>query len=108
VKSSIVALVIGALMVAVAVIPTVGANPPVGQGSQRNLSSEEAYLLDSLDIDNAMEQLMTISSMGEKISGDPAEWAAQEYVYEQMSGMSLDKVVRRLTRRRAGTIAEIH
>ena len=81
-------------MVAVAVIPTVGANPPVGQGSQRNLSSEEAYLLDSLDIDNAMEQLMTISSMGEKISGDPAEWAAQEYVYEQMSGMSLDKVVK--------------
>jgi len=93
-KSSIVAIVVGAFMVAVAVIPIAGANPSIGQGNQRNLSSQEAELLRSMDIDNAMEQLMTISSMGEKISGDPAEWAAQEYVYEQMSGMSLDEVVK--------------
>jgi hypothetical protein len=93
-KSSAIALVIGTLMIAVAVIPTAGANPPIGQGSQRNLSAQEADLLRSLDIDNAMDQLMTISSMGEKIAGAPEEWAAQEYVYKQMSELPLDAVVK--------------
>ncbi|MDH4122704.1 MAG: M28 family peptidase [Thermoplasmata archaeon] len=92
-RSKLLAIVIGAIMIAVVVLPIVQAAPPLGQGSKRNLTSTETALVDSLDIDNAMYQLEMITKMGEKIAGDSAELAGQQYIYDRMSEMPLDNVV---------------
>jgi len=92
-KAKLLAIVIGMLFVAVTALPFTQAAPPTGQGNSSNLSPTEAYLVNSLNIGNAMSQLEKISGMGEKIVGTAEEHSAQEYVYNEMTEMSLDSVV---------------
>jgi len=91
-RMKISAICIGTMMLVMAGVPFVTAAPPIGQGSSAGLTDEEVAVLNSMDLDNAIYELIQISSMGEKIAGDQAERDAQQYVYDQMSDMDLDEV----------------
>jgi hypothetical protein len=77
----------------VAIAPQTRAAPALGSGSSSGLTGEETAILGSLDYGNAWSQLQTITAFGERVAGTDQEWAAQRYVYDQLSAMPMDKVV---------------
>lgn len=78
---------------AVAFMPSSGGAPATGTGSSSGLTPEEVQILGGLDYANAWKQLETLSGMGEKVVGTAAERSGQQYVFDQLSAMSMDKVV---------------
>jgi len=92
VKTKILALYLMISFVAVVLAPSTTNSLDLGGGSTSGLTAEEAALLGSLDIDNAMNELDYISSLGERIAGTEEELFAQQYVYDKMSEMSMDEV----------------
>lgn len=88
-----VAVVIGTLFVAVALIPCAVGAPAPGTGSSSGLTPEEVAIMSKLDYTSAWNDLSYLASLGEKVAGTAAERNAQQYVYDRLSAMSMDKVV---------------
>lgn len=78
---------IGALAVALAIVPVSGAAPAGGP------TAEEEALLASLDVDGTIDLLEHISGLGEKVAGTEEELEAQRFVYDTLGAMPLDEVV---------------
>ncbi len=93
-NKKLVGMLIGFLFMAVAFMPSSGGAPTKGTGSSSGLTREEVQILSGLDYANAWKTLETISSMGEKVVGTAAERAGQQYVFDQLSAMKMDKVVK--------------
>ena len=62
-------------------LPAIGTNKPL------NLTADEQVIMERLDYDHAWDQLVYLSSMGEKTSGSPEERAAQQYVFDELTAM---------------------
>ncbi len=91
-KKSI-ALLVGTLFVVVAMIPGAGSAPRPGTGSTAGLTPEEVAILGNLDYTAAWNDLAYLASLGEKVAGTQAERDAQQYVYDRLSALDVDKVV---------------
>ena len=59
-----------------------------------DLTSEEAALLDALDVRGTIDQLEHIAGLGERVVGTRPEAEAQQYVYDTLSALPLDEVVK--------------
>ncbi len=77
----------------VTVVPSARAPPALGTGSTSGLTPQEAAVLGGLDYANAWDQLITLTNFGERVAGTEQERMAQEYVYDELSAMPMDKVV---------------
>lgn len=66
--------------------------PSLGSGKTAGLTAHELEMLGELDYANAWEQLAYLSVLGEKVAGSPQEKAAQQYVYNEFTGMPMDEV----------------
>ena len=87
----VVAVSIGILLGFLAVTPlSVGA--PSKAGSMSGLTDHELQVLGGLDYDHAWSQFEYLSSLGEKTAGSDEERAAQRYVYDTFTGMTMDEV----------------
>jgi len=84
---------LGIVFLLVAVVPQARGAPQLGSGSTSGLTAQESRILDGLDYANAWNQLTTITGFGERVAGTDQEWAAQEYVYNELKAMDLDRVV---------------
>jgi len=80
-------------MLASGLIPFSGDARTIGSGSTSGLTPDEVAILSSLDLSNAWEELDIISAMGEKVAGTVQERQAQQYVYDKLSAMDMDRVV---------------
>ena len=80
-------------MLLTAMMPTSADGRTTGSGSTSGLSPEEVAIINGIDLSNAWNKLDIISSMGEKAAGTTQELQAQQYVYNQLRGMKMDKVV---------------
>ncbi len=87
------ALAIGTLFVIVALLPGAGSAPSPGTGTTAGLTAEEVAVLAGLDYTSAWNDLTYLAGLGEKVAGTQAEKDAQQYVYDRLSAMDLDKVV---------------
>lgn len=92
-RRTFVAAVLGIVLLAIAIAPPALGAPAPGTGKLSGLTPEEQAILGGLDYGNAWNQLTTITGFGERVAGTDQEWAAQRYVYDQLSGMGMDKVV---------------
>jgi Iap family predicted aminopeptidase len=90
-RTLIVTLCLVFLLVTVA--PSVRAAPVLGSGSTSGLTTTESTVLKGLDYGNAWTQLNTITAFGERVAGTDQERLAQQYVYDELSAMPMDKVV---------------
>ena len=79
-------------MLSMALMPYSGDARTTGAGSI-GLTPDESAIINSIDLPYAWDQLIQISSMGEKVAGTIQELNAQKYVYEKLSEMKVDKVV---------------
>ena len=86
-------LTIGVVFLLVTIAPQVRAPPAMGTGSTSGLTPGETAVLQGLDYANAWEQLKTLTDFGERVAGTAQERAAQEYVYNELSALPMDKVV---------------
>ena len=77
----------------VTVAPSVRAAPAMGSGSTSGLTPAETAVLHGLDYGNAWNQLETLTGFGERVAGTEQERLAQEYVYDELRAMTMDKVV---------------
>lgn len=91
-KKSI-AVAIGTLFVIVAFVPGASSAPTPGTGTTSGLTPEEVAVLAGLDYTSAWNDLSYLAGLGEKVAGTQAEKDAQQYVYDRLSAMDLDKVV---------------
>ncbi len=88
-----VVLTLGIAFLLVAVVPQAQARPQLGSGSTAGLTAEESRILGGLDYANAWSQLVTLTGFGERVAGTDQERAAQDYVYNELEAMPMDKVV---------------
>ena len=91
-KKSI-AVAIGTLFVIVAFVPGASSAPSPGTGTTSGLTPEEVEVLAGLNYESAWNDLAYLAGLGEKVAGTQAEKDAQQYVYDRLSAMDLDKVV---------------
>ena len=84
---------LGIVFLLVTVAPQARATPALGTGSSSELTAQESAVLGGLDYAYAWDQLETITTFGERVAGTSQERAAQEYVYNELSAMPMDKVV---------------
>jgi hypothetical protein len=84
---------IGLMFVATALTPSGGGAPSTGAGSTSGLTDEEVAVLGGLDYTAAWNDLAYLAGLGEKVAGTEAERSAQQYVYDRLSAMAMDKVV---------------
>src|SRR4030042_6719841 len=84
---------IGLMFVATALTPSGGGAPSTGTGSTSGLTDEEVAVLGGLDYAAAWNDLAYLAGLGEKGAGTEAERSAQQYVYDRLSVMPMDKVV---------------
>jgi hypothetical protein len=80
------------MFVVVMAMPVSYGMPAIGTSKARNLTPDELNMIERLDYDHAWDQLETLSSLGEKTAGSEEERSAQQYVYNELSEMSLDEV----------------
>jgi hypothetical protein len=88
-----IAVAIGTLFVIVTLVPGGNSAPAPGTGSTSGLTQEEVAILADLDYTAAWNDLAYLAGLGEKVAGTQAEKDAQQYVYDRLSAMPLDKVV---------------
>ena len=81
------------MFVTTALMPSGGGAPATGTGSSSGLTAEEVAVLDGLDYAAAWNDLAYLAGLGEKVAGTEAERSAQQYVYDRLSAMAMDKVV---------------
>lgn len=82
-----------ALVLAVVIaMPVSYGIPAIGSAKPKNLTADELELLERLDYDYAWNQLVYLSSLGEKTAGSEEERSAQQYVFNELSMMPLDEV----------------
>ena len=86
-------MTLGIVFLLVTIAPQMRGAPALGTGSSSGLTSEESRILGGLDYANAWNQLTTITGFGERVAGTDQEWAAQEYVYDALRALPMDKVV---------------
>lgn len=89
----LIAGVVGALFLTVALVPIVGGAPTPGTGSTNGLTPEEVAVLAGIDYTAAWNDLAYLAGLGEKVAGTAAERNAQQYVYDRLNAMAVDKVV---------------
>ncbi len=77
----------------VTVAPSVRAPPVMGSGNTSGLTPTESAVLRGLDYAHAWNQLETLTAFGERVAGTDQERLAQQYVYDELSAMPMDKVV---------------
>ncbi|UCE80456.1 MAG: M28 family peptidase [Methanobacteriota archaeon] len=82
-----------AVLFVVTAMPASYGAPAAGSEQLYGLTSEEISLLGEIDYDHAWEQLLYLSSLGEKTAGSDEEKSAQQYVADELSKMSLDDVI---------------
>jgi hypothetical protein len=80
------------VFVAVLAAPVSYGMPAIGTEKAKNLTVTEQEFIDRLDYDYAWDQLVYLSSLGEKTAGSEEETSAQEYVRDQLLQMPLDEV----------------
>ncbi len=84
---------LGLVFLLVTVVPSVRATPAMGSGSSSGLTPTETAVLSGLDYANAWNQLETLTGFGERVAGTSQERLAQQYVYDELGAMPMDKVV---------------
>lgn len=92
-RKALVGILVGFMFVTTALMPSCGGAPATGTGSSSGLSSEEVAVLNGLDYTAAWNDLAYLAGLGEKVAGTEAERSAQQYVYDRLSTMAMDKVV---------------
>lgn len=90
--ASIGAISVAAFFLMVCAMPASYGAPPLGVGKTVALTAHELEMLSELDYDNAWEQLVYLSSLGEKTAGSEEERVAQQYVHDEFSDMPMDDV----------------
>jgi hypothetical protein len=96
-RSRIIVLLLCSLLAGVSLAPGLGESAVTQDKSARSVASggmtpEEEGLLGEIDIDNAWAHLEYLGGLGEKAAGTPLELSAQQYVYDCMMGMDLDRL----------------
>ncbi|MDQ1372279.1 MAG: family peptidase [Candidatus Thermoplasmatota archaeon] len=81
------------MFVVVLSVPVCYGLPAIGTNKPLNLTADEQAIMELLDYDHAWDQLVYLSSLGEKTSGSPEERAAQQYVFDELTAMPLDQVL---------------
>lgn len=84
-------VVLSLLIALIMLVPSTTFALPAGKGPATGLSAEEKMVLSQVDYSNAWGELEYLSSLGEEVTG--AEVASQQYVYDVLSALPLDKVV---------------
>ncbi len=92
-RKALVGIMIGLMFVTTALLPSGGGAPAAGTGSSSGLTDEEVAVLAGLDYAAAWNDLAYLAGLGEKVAGTEAERSAQQYVYDRLSAMAMDKVV---------------
>ena len=92
-RKALVGILVGFMFVTTALMPSGGGAPATGTGSSSGLTAEEVAVLDGLDYAAAWNDLAYLAGLGEKVAGTEAERSAQQYVYDRLSAMAMDKVV---------------
>lgn len=85
-------LCLGMVFVFVMAMPVSFGMPAIGTQKAQNLAPDELAIIGMLDYEYAWDELVYLSSLGEKTSGSPEERAAQQYVFDELSGMPVDEV----------------
>jgi hypothetical protein len=80
------------LFLVVTAMPMAYGEPAIGSAKPKNLTPDEIDMIERLDYGHAWSQLEYLSALGEKTAGSDEEWAAQEYVFSELSQMPLDEV----------------
>jgi hypothetical protein len=80
------------MFVVVMAAPLSNGMPAIGTQKAKNLTVDEAELMEGLDYDYAWEQLDYLSSLGEKTAGSIEELTAQQYVRDELLKMPVDEV----------------
>jgi Iap family predicted aminopeptidase len=74
-------------------MPVAYGAPAIGNGKPIALAPEEQALIDAIDYDHAWNELVYLSSLGEKTAGSDEERRAQEYVRGELWEMSFDEIL---------------
>ena len=85
-------LCVGLMFVVVMAMPACYGIPAIGSSKPLNLAPAELAIIEKLDYDHAWSQLEYLSSLGEKTAGSQEERSAQQYVFDELSGMPVDEV----------------
>jgi Zn-dependent M28 family amino/carboxypeptidase len=96
-RRSVFALVLFSLLIGMSFVPAIAESIASRDKSTHTSTSggmtpEEESLLSAIDIDHAWTHLEYLGSLGEKAAGSPLELSAQQYVYDCMMNMDLDRL----------------
>ena len=87
-----ISIALALVFVVVLAVPVSYGMPAIGTQKAKNLTAAEQAIIDRLDYDHAWDQLVYLSSLGEKTAGSIEERLAQEYVRDELLEMPLDEV----------------
>ena len=96
-KGSMFTLVLFSMLIGMSVVPALAESIASRDKStytsvSGGMTPEEESLLSEIDIDHAWTHLEYLGSLGEKAAGSPLELSAQQYVYDCMMNMDLDRL----------------